>query len=190
MGMKVAVIDNGGQYAHRIMRTFQDVGAEAMIIPNTTPVEEINADAIAFSGSGLRIGEGEVDPMGNCRSYLDNFQGPILGMCAGHQLIAIHFGGKVGPAETPEFGKTEITITKKPGIFDNLPQTFTVWNSHNDEVTELPDCFESLASSKDCKYEAIKHKEKPVFGIQFHPEVQNTEHGTEIFKNFLEGVQK
>jgi len=187
--MKVAVIDNGGQYAHRIYRTIQDLvvdfEVEVLILPNTTPLEELNTGAIAFSGSGLRLGEEDADPMGNCELYLDSFEGPILGMCAGHQLIAKHFGGEVAPAKTPEFGMTEIKLDKQGGVFEGVPPSFTAWNSHNDEVSALSNQLAVLAHSIDCPYEAIKHVSKPIYGLQFHPEVQHTEHGCLIFENFL-----
>jgi GMP synthase (glutamine-hydrolysing) len=75
-------------------------------------------------------------------------------------------------------------------LFKDLPEKFIAWNSHNDEVSEISEQLECLAHSKDCKYEAIKHKEKPIFGLQFHPEVQHTEHGQEIFKNFTDLISE
>lgn len=188
--VKIVVIDNGGQYAHRIYRTLQDCGAEAEIMSNTTPVEEINADGIAFSGSGFMVGQGEAAGMGNCPSYLDKFNGPILGMCAGHQLIASHFNGTAQAAVVPGFGKTEIIIDEKDEIFEGLPDKFIAWNSHNDEVGSISDDMKLLAHSKDCQYEAICHKTKPIFGLQFHPEVQHTEYGYKIFENFVEICKK
>ena len=187
--MKIVVIDNGGQYTHRIYRTLQDAGAEAEILPNITPAENIQADGMVFSGSGSLVGQGEEAGMGNCSVYLDTFNKPILGMCAGHQLIAKHFGGEVRAAQKPEFGKTEIEIDKQNVIFEGLPDKFVVWNSHNDEVSEISDQLEVLAHSNDCAFEAIKHKERPIYGLQFHPEVQHTEHGLEMCKNFLNVVE-
>jgi len=184
--MKLAVIDNGGQYTHRIMRTFQDLEVEAVIIPNTTPVEELNADAIAFSGSGSRVGLGEEDPMGNCGLYLDQFNGPIIGMCAGHQYIAKHYGGAAAPAKKPEYGTCELVIDDHDELFKGLPDKFIVWNTHNDEVSAISDQLKVLAHSENCPYQAIPHISKPIFGLQFHPEVQHTEHGSAIFENFLE----
>ena len=183
--IKIVVIDNGGQYTHRIYRTLQDAGAEAEIISNKTPIEEIVANGMAFSGSGSLVGQGEEAGMGNCDIYLDKFNGPILGMCAGHQLIAKHFGGKVSAAKIPEFGKTEIVVDNENQLFKGLPNNFIAWNSHNDEVVEISDKLEVLAHSSNCKYEAIRHKEKPIYGVQFHPEVQHTQFGKDIFKNFL-----
>jgi len=193
--MKIVVIDNGGQYAHRIYRNFQDLDVDVDILPNSTPVDEIMADGLAFSGSGGSIGTKEESPMGNCGEYLDNFKGPILAMCAGHQLTATHFGGKVGPATVPEFGKTEVFVDKAEGILKGVPaesesNSMVVWNSHNDEVSELSEKLEVLAHSKDCPFEVIKHKTKPIWGVQFHPEVQHTEYGEQIFENFVEIVKE
>ncbi|HIJ98718.1 TPA: GMP synthase, partial [archaeon] len=88
--MKIIVIDNGSQYTHRIYRTLQDLKVETKIVPNTTPLEQIkDADALCFSGSGGLVSQGA--SMGNCPIYLEKFKGPILGMCAGHQLIREFF---------------------------------------------------------------------------------------------------
>ena len=188
--MKIIIIDNGSQYAHRIYRTFQDLKADAELVPNTAPFEKIkDADAIALSGSGARIGHNEA--MGNCETYIKKFGGPIVGMCAGHQLIAQVFGGEVRSASesetgTPEFGLAEITIDKDDEIFAGIPKKTTVWESHNDEVSKISDELELLAHSETCEFEAIKHKTRPIYGLQFHPEVQHTQHGKLIFRNFLD----
>ncbi len=191
--MKIIVIDNGGQYCHRIYRTFQDLGVQAEIKPNTTPFEEIkNADGLALSGSGVLLSAEQ--PLGNCPEFLDKFSGPIIGLCAGHQLIASHFGGKVQAAvetesQSPEFGKAEIIIDKENEIFNGIPQKFTAWVSHNDTVVEISEQLEKLAHSETCEFEAIKHISRPIYGLQFHPEVQHTEHGREIYKNFVNIVK-
>jgi len=189
--MKIAVIDNGGQYSHRIYRQFEDLGAEAVILPNSTPVEDLaEFDGLAFSGSGALVGQGEEAIMGNCGKYLDNFDGPILAMCAGHQLMAAHFGGSAKAADVPEFGKTEVKVDVQEDIFKDIPASMVVWNSHNDEVGSISDQIEVMAHSNDCPYEALRHKSKPIYGIQFHPEVQHTEYGEKIFENFLELVNQ
>lgn len=188
--MKIIVIDNGSQYAHRIYRTFQDLKINAQILPNTVSFGEIkSADAIALSGSGARIGYGE--PMGNCETFIRKFDGPIIGMCAGHQLIAQVFGGKARSASesttsTPEFGLAEITIDNEDEIFKGIPKKFNAWESHNDEVCEISDDLERLAHSDTCEFEAIRHKTRPIYGLQFHPEVQHTQYRMEIFSNFIE----
>ena len=100
------------------------------------------------------------------------------------------FGGKVTESETPEFGKMELTILKKDVLFGGVPGNSIVWLSHNDEVSILPNDFEILASSENCKIQAMKHKNKPIYGVQFHPEVEHTEYGEQIFKNFVKICEK
>ncbi|MCD6513235.1 MAG: GMP synthase subunit A [Thermoplasmata archaeon] len=183
--MKVYVIDNGGQWTHREWRVLRYLGADTEIVPNDVPFEKIkDADAIVLSGGAPRIGMQE--KLGNIDEYLEKADVPILGICAGHQYMARYFGGECSPAEVPEYGKVEIEIHEHDGIFRNIPDKITVWESHNDEVTILPSNFILLASSKYCRVQAMKHRSKPLFGLQFHPEVEHTEYGEEIFRNFLE----
>ncbi|MBC7128878.1 MAG: GMP synthase subunit A [Thermoplasmatales archaeon] len=183
--MKVYVIDNGGQWTHLEWRALRDIGVKAEIIPNTTPFEKIeDADAIVLSGGAPRVGLRE--KLGNCDEYLKRAKFPVLGICAGHQYMARFFGGECSEAITPEYGKVEIEIIEKDAIFKGLPDKFFGWENHNDEVVKMPENFSLLASSKYCKVQAMMHNEKPFFGLQFHPEVEHTQYGREIFKNFIE----
>lgn len=192
--MRILVIDNGSQYAHRIYRTLQDLKVETKILLNTASFDEVkSADALCLSGSGGLVSQGA--SLGNCSVYLEKFSGPILGMCASHQLIGEFFGGKVRSASdsesgTPEFGKIEITIDKEADLFKGLPKKFAVWESHNDEVSEISSELELLAHSDTCSFEAIKHIERPIYGVQFHPEVQHTQFGREIYANFVQIAKK
>jgi GMP synthase (glutamine-hydrolysing) len=180
---KVYVVDNGGQWTHRIWRVLKELYCESKIIPNTTSLGEINADALIFSGGAPRIAW-ESPKLGNCTDYLDHFDGPILGECVGLQIMAIHFGGKAGPSEIPEYGLSKLQVIEEDELFKGLPKELLVWESHNDEVKEAPN-FTVLAHSENCKIQAIKHMKKPFYGVQFHPEVNNTEFGKEILGNFV-----
>lgn len=183
--MKVYVIDNGGQWTHREWRVLRYLGADAEIVANTTPFEKIeDADALVLSGGASRVGLQK--KLGRCDEYLAKASFPVLGICAGHQFMARFFGGSVGIAKKPEYGKVEIEIIEEDVLFKGLPKKMVVWESHNDEVTKLPEDFILLASSPNCKIQAMKHREKPFFGLQFHPEVEHTQYGKEIFMNFLE----
>jgi len=128
--------------------------------------------------------------LGNCGEYLERANFPVLGICAGHQFMAQFFGGEAKPSKIPEFGKVELAITRQDTIFDGVPEKSIVWLSHNDEVTKLPDDFELLAESENCNIQAMKHKNKPFYGLQFHPEVEHTEYGEQIFKNFVKICEK
>jgi GMP synthase (glutamine-hydrolysing) len=97
--------------------------------------------------------------------------------------MVLHCGGKAGPSEVPEYGLAKIRIIEKDDLFKGLPKEFLVWESHNDEVKSAIG-FSVLAVSDNCSVQAVKHLEKPYYGVQFHPEVNNTEHGEEILRNF------
>lgn len=182
--MKVSVIDNGGQWTHREWRVLRDIGVDATIIPNTIPLDEIDADGLVLSGGAPRAGL-DADKMGNNGEYLDRAEIPILGICAGHQFMAIYFGGKAGPSGIPEFGKATVLIDEENDLFVDLPKSFEVWVSHNDEVSEVPQDFIVLAHSDNCAVQSMKHIKRPLYGLQFHPEVEHTEYGYDIFKNFV-----
>jgi GMP synthase (glutamine-hydrolysing) len=181
--VKVYVIDNGGQWTHRIWRVLRELDCDSKIIPNTTPVGEIDADGLVLSGGAPRVAW-ESPKLGNCTDYFDHFEGPILGICVGMQLMALHYGGKAGPAEIPEYGLAHMKIVEPDDLFKGLPKEFFVWESHNDEVKQAPD-FTVLAMSDNCKIQAIKHEKRPLYGVQFHPEVNNTQNGEQILKSFV-----
>ena len=190
--VRIYIIDNGGQWTHREWRTLRDLDVDTKIVPNTTLFKEIYAekvDGLVLSGGAPRMGLQK--ELGNCREYLEKADFPILGICAGHQFIAQFFGGKAKPSKIPEFGKIELTLLKKNNaLFKGVPKKSIVWESHNDEVTVLPKDFEVLGKSENCKIQAMHHKEKPFYGLQFHPEVEHTEYGKIIFKNFIEICEK
>ena len=183
--MRILVVDNGGQWTHREWRVLRDIGVETSIVPNSTPPESISADGLVLSGGSPRVGLDE-EAMGMCGAYIDKLDVPILGICAGHQYMALHLGGKAVSSATPEFGKTLVSVVDEDDLFKGLPETFVAWESHNDEVTELPPGFKLLANSETCPVQAMKHETRPLYGLQFHPEVEHTDNGYEIFQAFLD----
>ena len=190
--VRIYVIDNGGQWTHREWRMLRDLDVETKILPNTSSFMNLyndKIDGLVLSGGAPRIGlEGK---LGNCSEYLEKADFPVLGICAGHQFMGRFFGGKVEPSKAPEFGKIELILLKENDVlFDGVANKSIVWESHNDEVTLLPNEFELLAESENCKIQAIRHKKKPFYGLQFHPEVEHTEYGEQIFKNFVKTCKK
>lgn len=180
----ILIMDNGGQYVHRIWRTLRYLGVGARVIPNTMSLEEIKAmkpKGIIFSGGP------DIERTGNCEAILehyDEFNVPILGICLGHQLIARHFGGRVGKGDKAEYSLVEVQIVMEDEMFRGLPGRLKVWESHMDEVKGLPPGFTLLARSDTCPIEAMKHENLPIYGVQFHPEVAHTERGADIYRNF------
>ncbi|MCX8174591.1 MAG: GMP synthase subunit A [Candidatus Micrarchaeota archaeon] len=188
--MEVLIVDFGSQWTHRIHRTLKYLDAHSQIIPVSTPVKEVlKADALVFSGGAIRIGLGDTKKIGNAAKFIDSFEGPIMGICAGQQFIGMHFGGKARPARGAEFGKVELFVDEHNELFEGLPDRFTVWASHNDEVVDTPG-FRVLAHSKDCSNHAFKSLSRPIYGCLFHPEVEHTEYGSEIYANFLKVARK
>ena len=183
--MVIDVIDNGGQWTHREWRMLRYLKVDTKIIENTTPVEELrDLDGIILSGGAARVGlTGE---LGNCAAYLE-LNIPVLGICAGHQFMARHYGGDARESTIPEFGAMEIELQNGGGkIFQGTAEKQTVWESHNDEVHIIPDGFFITASSPSCKVQGMENDKGNRFGLQFHPEVNDSEYGKEMFENFVE----
>ncbi|MEE2811725.1 MAG: GMP synthase subunit A [Candidatus Thermoplasmatota archaeon] len=181
----IDVVDNGGQWTHREWRMLRYLGVDTQIIENTIAVDDLRKlDGIILSGGAARVGlTGE---LGNCGAYLE-LDIPILGICAGHQFMAGFYGGSAAEATTPEFGAATITLVNGGGkMFVGTPETQTVWESHNDEVDVVPDGFFITASSESCKVQGMENQQGDRFGLQFHPEVNDSEYGKEIFQNFID----
>jgi len=186
--LKVYVVDNGGQWTHREWRVLKYLGAKTEMISNQTTVDklmEMGVDGLVLSGGAPRIGT-EAVKLGRTAEYLEQLEIPILGICLGCQFMALHCGGDTQVATTPEFGKVELIVDDHDEILKGIPDKFIVWESHNDEIKTVPKGWVVLAHSENCAVQAIRHETKPWFGLQFHPEVNDTEHGDEIFQNFLD----
>ncbi len=187
--MRIDVVDNGGQWTHREWKALNELDVDSEIISNQTPFEDLDVDGLVLSGGAPRISDENME-LGNTADYLDKGDFPIMGICVGAQFMARHFGGKTGSADSPEYGKTELKVIEENDLFQNIPEKFTVWESHNDEIKELSDDLKLLASSENCLVQAFKHRNKRFYGLQFHPEVDHTEHGSQIFKNFIRMCKK
>lgn len=182
--MVIDVIDNGGQWTHREWRMLRYLGVETQILSNKTPLSDLRkVDGLILSGGAARVGlTGE---LGNCAEYL-TLEVPILGICAGHQFMAGYYGGQSQEAPNPEFGAATIELIDGGGeLFTNTPNKQGVWESHNDEVITAPDGFKITAVSENCAIQAMENEEKNRFGLQFHPEVNDSEYGGKIFENFV-----
>ena len=184
----IVIINNGGQYVHRIWRSLRELDVGSEIMPNKETVDEVlsrEPNGLIFSGGPWSVYK---DDLGKMNEFV-KIDLPILGICLGHQFLAQYFGGKVESGDKGEYGFGEIIVDKEDLILKSMPKKFQAWISHRDEVTVLPKGFEALAHSEICKYEAMKHEEKPIFGVQFHPEVFHTQNGKIILKNFIEIAQ-
>ncbi|MGP8071933.1 MAG: GMP synthase subunit A [Thermoplasmata archaeon] len=182
--MKILVIDNGGQWTHREWRVLRDLDVETAIVPNTTPRAELGADGLVLSGGALSL-EGGDTPLGAVAAWIDSIDVPVLGICVGHQFLGRHFGGRVVRGD-PEFGATDVTVDRPDHpLFEGLPHQLKVWSNHNDHVMVPPAGWATLAHSASCPVQAMAHPTRPIWGVQFHPEVEHTDGGREIFRHFI-----
>lgn len=185
----ILVLDFGGQYCHLIARRVRENGVYSEILPHDVKIEEIELLGEKFHVKGLILSGGpasvfEADaPKPDLRIF--DLGLPVLGLCYGHQLIAHAFGGKVEPAKRKEYGSTYVTIDKPVGILKGLDRKERVWMSHSDTVFSVPPEFEVLAHTQNCPVAAFKHKTRPIYGLQWHPEVVHTVNGAKMIRNFL-----
>src|SRR5262249_37846714 len=110
---------------------------------------------------------------------------PVLGICYGMQLACQALGGEVRPSSHREFGRAVCRIHEANGIFTGVPTETVVWMSHGDQVQTAGNGFLSLAATATCPVAAVRHASRPVYGLQFHPEVSHTPHGSRLLRNFL-----
>ena len=184
----IIILNFGSQFAHLIARRVRDFGVRAEILPFDTPASEI--EKLCPAGIVLSGGPASVLEKGSHKpdKEIFNLGIPILGICYGHQLMAHMLGGKVAKGERREFGKENLDIKDKSGIFKSLSSKETVWFSHGDQAAGLPRGFKAAASTKTCGYAAFADAKRNLFGIQFHPEVTHTRHGNKMLQNFLFSV--
>lgn len=179
---KIVIVDFGGQYAHLIARRVREHGIYSEIqSPRHINVTH-DVAGIIFSGGPRSVTE---EDLLAANLNLDNLQIPLLGICYGHQLIAALSGGTVSSSDTREYGKVRARVQPRTPLFAGLPDDQQVWMSHGDTVTCLPDDFIVTASTPTTEIAGYMHTTKPIFGIQFHPEVTHSEYGRQILANFL-----
>ncbi len=185
----ILVLDFGGQYCHLIGRRIREHGVYSEIVPHDIKPEEIKTLNEKFNVKGLILSGGpasvyELNAPKLERRVLE-MNLPVLGLCYGHQLVAQMVGGKVEPALCKEYGIAYVKIDKPIGVLEGLGEKEKVWMSHGDTVFEMPLEYEVLAHTENCPVAAFRHKEKPVYGLQWHPEVVHTENGIQMLRNFV-----
>lgn len=177
--MEVLVVNNYGQFNHLIHRSIREI-VPARIISNQTPAGEIDADGLILGGGPTLARAGE------CREYLTKLDIPILGICLGLQVMAETFRGKVEKGAIGGYAEVVVEVLEEDEILKGLPQKIRTWASHADQVVRLPPEFRVLARSEVCEIEAMRHKTRPLYGVQWHPEVVHTEGGIRLLENFIE----
>jgi GMP synthase (glutamine-hydrolysing) len=190
----ILVLDFGGQYCHLIGRRIREHGVYSEIVPHDITPEEVKALNEKFNVKGLILSGGPASVYEPNAPRLDRrileIDLPILGLCYGHQLIAQVANGKVEPATCKEYGIAYVAIDKPVGVLKGLDEKEKVWMSHGDTVFAMPPEYEVLAHTENCPVAAFRHKEKPIYGLQWHPEVIHTENGMTMLRNFIFEVCK
>jgi len=180
---KVTVLDFGGQYAHLIAKRIRRLGVYADIRhPDASRAELGRPGGIILSGGPSSV-YAENAPAFN-RDILDAGI-PILGLCYGMQLMAHLLGGEVRRSDSREYGRSEMDILGDSPLFKGLGGRQTVWMSHGDSITTLPDVFRLLASTANTPFTVIAHRRLPIYALQFHPEVHHSENGLRVLENFV-----
>ena len=188
MAQKVLILDFGGQYNQLIARRVRECNVYCEVKPYTMSLDEIRIFApigIIFTGgpgSVYRVDSPQVDP------GIFELGIPILGICYGCQLMAHNLGGQVTPAQDDsarEYGKTTTFYNTACKLFKGLGEKGISWMSHGDYMAKVPDGFALVASSLTCPNVAIADESRGFYGVQYHPEVNHTENGVAMIRNFL-----
>ncbi len=181
---KILVLDFGGQYNQLIARRVRDNNVYAEILPFTAPIEQIKANGykgIIFTGGPNSVYD-ESSP--HYTKEILELGIPVLGICYGCQLIAWMCDGKVSTAPVSEYGKIEVTV-KDSMLFKGIPERSTVWMSHTDYISEVPNGFSTVGTTENCPCAVMENPERKIYAVQFHPEVTHSEYGFKMLHNFL-----
>ncbi|MDA9676283.1 glutamine-hydrolyzing GMP synthase, partial [Pseudomonadota bacterium] len=183
----ILVLDFGSQYTQLIARRIRELDVFSVILPWDISKERIAA--LSPTGIILSGGPESVTNHNTPRipEIIFDLEIPILGICYGMQTLAEQFGGHVTASKTKEFGHASISIETSSTLFDGFDtgSVIDVWMSHGDHISSLPDQFHLLASTPSAPIAAMAHTEKPIYALQFHPEVTHTKEGNVILENFV-----
>jgi GMP synthase (glutamine-hydrolysing) len=185
----VLVLDFGGQYVQLIARRVRERHAFARIVRHDITadrVRELNPLAIILSGGPKSVYEHGAP---RCDPGIFELGYPILGICYGLQLICDALGGRVDSFPSREFGRAECrVIDRHSPLFKDVPAETPVWMSHGDQIHDAGEGFIPLAATATCPVAAVRHRDRPLYGVQFHPEVSHTPYGSLILGNFLDRI--
>jgi len=190
----VVVLDFGGQYTQLIARRIREQQVFSAVLPCTSSIEEIRKlqpAGIVLSGGPSSVYDAEAP---KCDPKVLALGIPVLGICYGMQWITHTLGGTVEKAERREYGRAQLSVADSKeqggsGLFTGIPASLRVWNSHGDHVRTLPQGFRTIGRTENA-IAAVENPEKKIYAVEFHPEVNHTERGTDLLRNFLFRVCK
>ncbi len=181
----ILILDFGSQYAQLIARRVRENNVYSRIVPYNVSLEEVKSlrpKGIILSGGPASVYS---DKAPVCGEGLLELGVPVLGICYGMQIGCQLLGARVRASGSREYGRTHLVITHSSALFENIGNGQTVWMSHGDQVSDLPEEFVSLAYTENCPYAVVRHRDRDFYGVQFHPEVSHTPCGSRIIRNFL-----
>jgi GMP synthase (glutamine-hydrolysing) len=180
---QVAVIDFGGQYAHLIAKRLRHLGSYSTILSPDADADDLKG----FKGLVLSGGPASVNDAGapEWNPEILKQAVPTLGLCYGHQLMALALGGEVGRAGKGEYGIARLKVSGNSEVFKGFSSEEQVWMSHGDSVLKAPPGFQLIGQTTDCPVAAMADIDRQMFGVQFHPEVKDTPCGDQLLDNFL-----
>ncbi len=181
----ILILDFGGQYNQLIARRVRECNVYSEVVPYDMSIEKIkekNPKGIIFTGGPASV-YGEESP--RCTDGIFELGIPVLGICYGMQLMTYTLGGKVAKANKREYGTTDVKIDNSSLLFKGFENSNGFLMSHTDYVETVPEGFRNIASTPSCPNAAMENPNKKLYGIQFHPEVNNSVNGTQVIKNFL-----
>jgi anthranilate synthase/aminodeoxychorismate synthase-like glutamine amidotransferase len=184
----ILLIDNYDSFTYNLAHLFGELGGEVLVRRNDA-IDGDEAERLAPSHLLLSPGPGRPEDAGVSIELVRRIGGsgvPTLGVCLGHQAVVEAFGGEVGHAKRLVHGKASEIEHDGSGLFEGLPQPFEAGRYHSLAVTAVPDSLEVTATCSDDEVMAVKHRELPVYGVQFHPESVLTPDGARLAQNFLE----
>ncbi|MEN3051828.1 MAG: GMP synthase subunit A [Candidatus Methanosuratincola petrocarbonis] len=184
--MEIPVVFLGGQYNHLIVRALKELGVSSRLVMPRVTIEDLRgADGLVMGGGPYSVNDG-MGRFGGLPEIVERAEFPVLGICLSHQLIGKLLGGEVVKGRKPEYGRTVIRVLEEDEILSGVGKEFTAWASHNDEVRRTGnERFSVLADSEYCGVEALRAHGRPLYGVQFHPEVAETPKGKDVLRNFI-----
>lgn len=185
---QILVLDFGGQYNLLIARRVRELNVYCEIKPYTmcaAAIKELAPRGIILTGGPASVFE---DNAPKCDPEIWDLGIPVLGICYGQQLMCQTLGGEVSRADMREYGKTELYGNKKGALMRDVPEISICWMSHTNFVSRVPEGFEITATTAHCPAAAVENETRRLYGVQLHPEVNHTEYGMTILKNFVFGI--
>jgi anthranilate synthase/aminodeoxychorismate synthase-like glutamine amidotransferase len=183
------LVDNYDSFTYNLAHLLEELGAEVAVVRNDA-IDADAAEALAPTHLVVSPGPGRPADSGATVEILRRLAPRVrtLGVCLGHQAIVVAFGGKIGQARALLHGKASPVAHDGRGVFTGLPDPLEAGRYHSLAATRVPDCLEVSARTADGEVMAVRHRDLPVDGIQFHPESVLTPHGRGLLRNFVEAA--